>query len=61
MSSYTAIIHCDKCGKVLAEINAFHEPRADWFVPQDIGIKDLKISSLFCQDCLNGRSTLDDT
>ena len=61
MSSYTAIIHCDKCGKVLAEINAFHEPRADWFVPQDIVSKDLKISCVFCQDCLNGRNRLDDT
>lgn len=61
MSSYTAIIHCDKCGKVLAEINAFHEPRADWFVPQDIVSTDLKISCSFCQDCLNGRNGLDDT
>lgn len=56
MSCYTAIIHCDKCCRVLATINAYHEPRADWFFPQDIISKDLKISSRFCQDCLNGRN-----
>ena len=60
MSSYTAIIHCDKCGRELATINAYHEPRADWFVPQDIMSKDLKISSIFCQDCLNGRNQKED-
>lgn len=55
MSSYTAIIHCDKCGKELATIRAKHEPRADWFVPQDITEEHFKFYSKFCQDCLNGR------
>lgn len=54
MSSYTAIIKCKKCGKVLAEINAYHEPRADWFVPQDIMTEEFGLSSMYCQDCLNG-------
>ena len=56
MSSYTAVIHCEKCGKELATIKAYHEPKANWFVPQDIEQRDFKISSMFCQDCLNGRS-----
>lgn len=57
MSSYTAIIKCEKCGKILAEINAHHDGnRPDWFVPQDIMSQDFKLDSVFCQDCLNGRS-----
>lgn len=54
MSSYTAIIKCVECGKVLAEINAYHKPSANWFVPQDIMTKEFGLSSRFCQDCLNG-------
>lgn len=54
MSSYTAIIKCEKCGKVLAEINAYHEPRPDWFVTQDIMTEEFGLSSIYCQDCLNG-------
>ena len=53
MSSYTAIIKCKKCGKVLAEINAYHEPKANWFVPQDIRTEEFGLSSMYCQDCLN--------
>lgn len=57
MSSYTAIIHCEKCGKVLAEINAYHDSsRPDVFVPQDIMSRDYKMDSIYCQDCLNGRN-----
>lgn len=58
MSSYTAIIHCNKCGKELAKIHAYHD-RPDFFVPQDILQEDLGIDSKFCQDCLNGRSDND--
>lgn len=58
MSSYTAIIHCDKCGKVLTKIHAEHEPNPNWFVPQDIMDREFKISSIFCQDCLNGRNPI---
>lgn len=54
MSSYTAIIKCKKCGKVLAKINAYHEPRPNRFVPQDIMTEEFGLSSMFCQDCLNG-------
>ena len=54
MSSYTAIIKCKKCGKVLAEINAYHEPKANWFVPQDIMTEEFGLSSMYCQNCLNG-------
>jgi len=60
MSNYTAIIHCEKCGKVLAEINAYHEPKADWFVPQDIISRDYKINSIYCQDCLNESGDIND-
>lgn len=56
MSSYTAIIHCEKCGRVLAEVKAYHDSRPDVFVPQDIMSRDYKIDSIYCQDCLNGRS-----
>lgn len=56
MSSHTAIIKCKECGKVLAEINAYHEPKANWFVPQDITTQEFCLSSMYCQDCLNGRS-----
>ena len=55
MSSYTAIIHCEKCGRELASIEAYHEPDPLMFVPQDIMTQDFKISSMFCQDCLNER------
>lgn len=55
MSNYTAIIVCDNCGKELAKINAYHN-RPDMFVPQDIMERDFKISSMFCQDCLNGKN-----
>lgn len=54
MSSYTAIIKCKKCGKVLAEINSYHKPRENWFVPQDIMTEEFGLSSIYCQDCLNG-------
>lgn len=60
MSSYTAVIKCKKCGKVLAEINAHHEPKADWFVPQDIVTEGFWLPSMYCQDCLNGRSSNND-
>lgn len=56
MSNYIAIIKCKKCGKVLAEINAYHEPKANWFVPQDIMTQEFGLSSMFCQDCLNGNT-----
>ncbi len=56
MSNYTAIIKCKKCGKVLAEINAYHEPKANWFVPQDIMTQEFGLSSMFCQECLNGNT-----
>lgn len=59
MSSYTAIIKCKKCGRVLAEINAYHEPRANWFVPQDIMTEEFGLSSMYCQDCLNGNCSTD--
>ncbi len=58
MSSYTAIIHCKKCGKELAKVHAYHD-RPDFFVPQDILQEDFGIDSKFCQDCLNGRSEND--
>lgn len=53
MSDYTAIIKCKKCGKVLAKINAHHETLTN-FVPQDIMTEEFGLSSMFCQDCLNG-------
>lgn len=53
MSSYTAIIKCKECGKVLAEINAYHEPRPDWLIPQDIFEEEFGLPSIYCQDCLN--------
>lgn len=53
MSSYTAIIKCKECGKVLAKINAYHEPRPNWFVPQDIMVDEFSLPSRYCQDCLN--------
>ena len=56
MSSYTAVIKCKKCGKVLAEINAYHEPKPEWFVPQDFVTEEFGLSSIYCQDCLNGRA-----
>lgn len=55
MSDYTAIIHCEKCGNLLAIIKAYHEPKADHFVPQDIVSKDFALPSMFCQKCLNGK------
>lgn len=54
MSSYTAIIKCKVCGKVLAEITACHKPRPNWFVPQDIMTEEFGLSSIYCQNCLNG-------
>ncbi len=59
MSSYIANIHCEKCGKLLTSIRAFHEPSSAWFVPQDIVEKDFRIDSQFCQGCLNGRGEND--
>ena len=53
MGSYTAIIKCKKCRKVLAEINAYHEPRPDCFVPQDIMTEEFGLSEMYCQKCLN--------
>lgn len=53
MSSNTAIIICKKCNKILATINAYHEPKSNWFVPQDITMEEYSISSRFCQNCLN--------
>lgn len=55
MSSYTAIIRCKKCNKELAEIHAYHD-RTDCFVPQDLITREFGLDSMFCQDCLNGRS-----
>lgn len=55
MSEYTAIIKCDKCGKVLAEINAYHN-RPDMFVPQDIALWQYGLPARFCMDCLNGKN-----
>ena len=52
MSSYTAIIKCKKCGKVLAEINAYHD-RPGFFVPQDIMAEEFGLSERYCQKCLN--------
>ena len=57
MSSYSAVIKCKECGKVLAEIKAYHEPRADWFVPQDIETEEFGLPARYCQDCLNGRKS----
>ena len=54
MSSYTAIIKCEKCGKVLARINAYHTPSPNRFVPQDIMTEEFGLSSMYCQNCLNG-------
>jgi len=55
MSAYTAEIYCEKCGKLLAKIEAYHEPQRGVFVPQDIMDKRYRIPSIFCQDCLNGK------
>jgi hypothetical protein len=60
MSSYTAIIKCGKCGKVLAKINAYHEPNPNRFVPQDIMTDEYSLSSMYCQDCLNGITEIGD-
>ena len=60
MSSYTAIIKCKVCGKVLAEIKTNHKPRPDWFVPQDIVTEEFALSPLYCQDCLDGGSSNND-
>ena len=60
MSSYTAIIRCKKCNRELARIEAYHEPKSDWFVPQDFVTEEFGISSSYCQDCLNGRSSNND-
>ena len=60
MSSYTAIIKCKACGKVLAEINAHHESKPNWFVPQDIVTEEFGLSPIYCQDCLDGRSSNND-
>lgn len=54
MSNYTAIIKCGECGKVLAKINAHHEPGSNRFVPQDIMTEEFSLSSMYCQNCLNG-------
>lgn len=56
MGSYTAFIKCKNCGKVLAKINAYHEPRPNWFVPQDFVTEEFGLPSIYCQDCLNGRT-----
>ena len=53
MGSYTAIIKCAKCGRVLTEINSYHEPEPDVFVTQDIVAREFELSELFCQYCLN--------
>ena len=58
MSSYTAIIKCKKCRKVLAEINAYHEPKPDTFVPQDIVEEEFGLPAMYCQECLNGRKPI---
>lgn len=55
MSQYTAEIYCEKCGKLLVKIKAYHEPQYGVFVPQDIVVKTFNMPSMFCQDCLNGR------
>lgn len=55
MSQYTAELYCEKCGKLLAKIEAYHEPQYGVFVPQDIMEKKYRMPSMFCQDCLNGR------
>ena len=54
MSSHTALIKCEKCGKVLARIEAYHEPNINRFVPQDIMTEEFGLSSMYCQNCLNG-------
>lgn len=53
MSAYTAEIYCEKCGKLLAKIEAYHEPQYGVFVPQDIMVKQYRMPSMFCQKCLN--------
>lgn len=60
MGSYTAFIRCKKCKKILAKINAYHEPKPGWFVPQDIVTEEFGLSSMYCQECLNGRSSNND-
>ncbi len=55
MSQYTAELYCEKCGKLLAKIEAYNEPQYGVFVPQDIMEKKYRMPSVFCQDCLNGR------
>lgn len=55
MSKYTAKLYCERCGKLLAEVNAHHEPQYGVFVPQDIVEKTFNMPSIFCQDCLNNR------
>ena len=53
MSSYTAQLCCERCGKLLAEVNAYHEPRAGVLVPQDFMERKYRLPSMFCQECLN--------
>lgn len=55
MSSYVAVIKCEKCGKELARIVASHEDKPDHFVPQDIHEHCFELISMFCNDCLNGK------
>ena len=57
MSSYTAIIRCKKCNRELARIEAYHEPKSDWFVPQNITEQEFGLESMFCQACLNGKES----
>ena len=56
MSDYTAIIHCEKCHRELAKIRAYHVPDPLRFVPQDIMTEKYALNSMFCQNCLNGKS-----
>lgn len=53
MSSYTAIIRCEKCGEVLATIKSAHHGRADIFVPQDIHEVTIDAEWIYCDNCLN--------
>ena len=60
MSSYTAIIHCVYCKRILAGINAKHENKHFDLIPQDIVTKEFYIDSMFCQNCLNKRGVKND-
>lgn len=53
MSSYTAIIKCKECGSILSEITAYHEPKPDTFVPQDIVEEEFGLPAMYCHKCLN--------